>query len=265
MMSVQFPRMERYNPEWILSGVSGGANPLLLTEWLCEVMDLRPGMRILDLGCGRALSSIFLHKEFDVQVWATDLWFSVSENYERIRDAAAGHAVFPIHADARQLPFATGFFDAIISIDSYIYYGTDDRYLNYLARFVKPGGQIGIAGSGLMHEIDGEIPEHLKSWWNPELWCLHSANWWRRHWERTGIMKIQTANAMPEGWTQWLNWHKMIAPDNQLEIETLSADKGRYLGYVRIAGTLNPNILLEDPIVSIPPAYIYKPMFREKT
>src|ERR1035441_10405619 len=61
----------------------------------------------------------------------------------------AENGVFPIHADARSLPFASEFFDAIVSIDSFCYYGTDDLYLNYLARFVKPGGQIGIAGAGL--------------------------------------------------------------------------------------------------------------------
>jgi cyclopropane fatty-acyl-phospholipid synthase-like methyltransferase len=36
-------------------------------------MNLQPGMRVLDLGCGRALSSIFLHREFGLQVWAADL------------------------------------------------------------------------------------------------------------------------------------------------------------------------------------------------
>ncbi len=39
-----------------------------------------PGLRVLDLGCGRASSSIFLCREFGVQVWAADLWFSASEN-----------------------------------------------------------------------------------------------------------------------------------------------------------------------------------------
>ena len=48
------------------------------------------------------------------------------------------------------LPFADDFFDAIVSIDSFFYYGTDDHYLNYLARFVKPDGPIAIAGAGLM-------------------------------------------------------------------------------------------------------------------
>lgn len=90
LTSPRFPRSSAYHPEWVLAGVSGGANPLWLTEWLAEAMDLRPGMRVLDLGCGRAMSSIFLHREFGVQVWATDLWFSPSENLQRVRDSGSG-------------------------------------------------------------------------------------------------------------------------------------------------------------------------------
>ncbi len=122
-------------------------------------MDLRPGMRVLDLGCGRATSSIFLRREFGVQVWATDLWFSATENFQRIDDASVADGVFPIHANARSLPFADNFFDAVVSIDSFPYYGTDDLYLNSLARFVKLGGQIGIAGAGLVQEVEGTIAE----------------------------------------------------------------------------------------------------------
>ena len=55
-------------------------------------------------------------REFGVQVWATDLWFNVSENIQRIRDAGVEDGVFPIHADARSLPFAREFFDAVVSI-----------------------------------------------------------------------------------------------------------------------------------------------------
>src|SRR5262249_10278680 len=145
-------------------------------------LPLAPGMRVLDLGCGRAVSSIFLHKEFGAQVWAADLWFSASENLRRIRDAGAGEGVFPLHVDARCLPFAEEFFDAIVMLDSFMYYATDDLFLGTLARFLKPGGAIGIAGSGLMHEIDGEVPGHLKDWWTPDHACLHSAAWWKRHW-----------------------------------------------------------------------------------
>ena len=235
-LSDRFPRASAYHPEWVLAGVSGGANPLWLTEWLAEALDLRPGMRVLDLGCGRAMSSVFLRREFGVQVWATDLWFSASENLQRIRDAGVEDGVFPIHADARSLPFAAEFFDAIVSIDSFFYYGTDDLYLNYLARFVKPGGPVGIAGAGLMREIDGPVPDHLQEWWTADLWCLHSAAWWRRHWERTGILDIAVADTLPDGWRFWLDWLNGSPPRTRRRSEALEADAGRHLGYVRVVG-----------------------------
>ena len=211
-LSPQFPRAAKYHPDWIAASASGGANSLWLTEWLSTGLRLQPGMRVLDLGCGLAASSIFLHREFGVEVWATDLWFSASENQKRIRDAAAESGVRAIHANARALPFADEFFDAIVSIDSFFYYGTDDLYLNYLAAFLKPGGQIGIAGAGLIHEIDGPLPEHLRDWWTPDLWCLHSAAWWRRHWERTGIVEIEIADTLADGWKDGSNG---IAPSRR--------------------------------------------------
>lgn len=262
LLSSDFPRSSRYNPEWIIANASGGANSLWLTEWLTNALDLKPGMRVLDLGCGRASSSIFLHREFGVQVWAVDLWFDASENLQRIRDAGVGDSVFPLHANARSLPFASEFFDAIVSIDSFFYYGTDDLYLNYVARFVKPGGVIGIAGVGLTKEFDGPVPEHLRAWWTQDLWGLHSASWWRRHWERTGIVEIETVGPMPDGWQRWLDWHRVVAPDNETEIHALEADGGSYLGYVRMVGRRRAETHLEDLIISVPAHYQKKDLLR---
>jgi len=262
LLSDRFQRSSKYNPAWLIASASGGANSLWLTEWLAEALDLRPGMRLLDLGCGRACSSIFLRREFGVQVWATDLWFSASENVQRIRDAGVEDGVFPIHAEARSLPFADEFFDAIISIDSFPYYGTDDTYLDYLARFVKPGGPLGIAGAGLMHEFDDSVPEHLREWWTQDLWCLHSAAWWRRHWERTGVIDIDLADTMPDGWQLWLDWHRAVAPDNETEIKALETDRGRCMGYVRVVGRRNPRVRPSDQIASLPAQYTKAPLLR---
>ena len=103
-VSKRFPRSSKYHPEWVIASASGGADGLWLAEWLAEALDLRSGMRVLDLGCGLAMSSIFLPREFGVQAWATDLWFSASDNLQRVRDAGVDDGVFPIHADARSLP-----------------------------------------------------------------------------------------------------------------------------------------------------------------
>ena len=90
----EFPRSAEYDPEWVIENMMA-PNVLWLTESLSQMMDLEPGMRVLDMGCGRAISSIFLAKEFDLQVWATDLWVEASDNWERIRAAGVEDQVFP--------------------------------------------------------------------------------------------------------------------------------------------------------------------------
>lgn len=264
LVSKRFPRASRYHPDWVLAAVSGGANPLWLTEWLTEKLDLRPGMRVLDLGCGRALSSIFLAREFGVQVWAVDLWNSVTENLQRVRDAGVEGSVFPLHADARALPFADEFFDAIVSIDSFMFYGTDSFYLNYIARFLKAGGPLATAGAGLMSKIDGNVPAHLEPWWTGEGCYLHAAEWWRRHWEKTGIVEVELADTLDGGWRFWLDWLKLIAPENSVEIQTLEADQGRNLGYTRVIARRKPDAKLFDLAISVPADYRPAPLLRSE-
>lgn len=266
LLSDRFPRASQYHPEWVMEGAFG-ANPLWLAEWLSAALDLKPGMRVLDLGCGRAKSSIFLAREFGVQIWAVDLWISATENLQRIQDAGVENRVFPVHADARSLPFAAEFFDAIVSIDSFSYYGSDGLYLNYLAHFVKPGGQIGIAGAGLVKEFEAAAPEHLKRFWTQDCWGLHSADWWRQHWQRTGIVDVEVADTMPEGLRVWLDWYNAAFPSARMTIKTLQADQGEYLAYVRMVGRRCGEAKLEedcwpDTTRSFPIEYARKPLLR---
>jgi len=173
-----------------------------------------------------------------------------------------------LHADARSLPFAAEFFDAIVCVDAFYYFGTDDLYLNYLAHFVKPGGQVATAGAGLVKEIEGPVPDHLREWWTQDLWCLHSAAWLRWHWERTGILDIAVADTMPEGWRVWLDWQRSGWPDNAVELKTLEADRGQYIGYIRVVGRRRGEAKLEDycwpdTMKPMPPQYTKKPLLRE--
>ncbi len=68
---------------------------------------------------GTALTSTFLAREYDVQVWAVDLWTKPTENWQRIQEGGLAGQVHPIYADARSLPFAEGFFDAIVSLGAF--------------------------------------------------------------------------------------------------------------------------------------------------
>lgn len=261
----RFPLSRKYNPDWLIRN-GMGSNNVWLTEWLTQALELQSGMRILDLGCGRAVSSIFLAREFDVQVWATDLWIAASENTLRIRDAGLHDRVFPLHADAHSLPFAAEFFDAIVCVDAFSYFGTDDLYLNYLANFVRTGGQIGIAGAGLVSELDA-MPEPLRRMWTEDFWCLHSADWWKRHWGRTGIVDVQAADLMTDGWKLWLEWQKTAHPENTLEIESIEQDAGRHMGYIRTVAKRNAGAELvdycwPDTTRCFPSEYEHIPMLR---
>ena len=42
LISKGFVRSNKYHPEWVIAGASGGANSLWLTEWLTAAIDLRP-------------------------------------------------------------------------------------------------------------------------------------------------------------------------------------------------------------------------------
>lgn len=80
-----------------------------IIEELSESLNLEKGMRVLDLGCGKGLTSIFLAKEYDVTVFATELWISATENYERIKSMGLEDKIIPIHAEAHDLSFADEF------------------------------------------------------------------------------------------------------------------------------------------------------------
>jgi hypothetical protein len=65
---------------------------------------------------------------------------------------------------------------------------------------------------------------------------------WRRHWERTGIIDIELADTMPDGWQVWLDWQRVVAPNNEAEMKVLETDCGNYLGYIRLVGRHLNNI-----------------------
>ncbi len=263
----RFVRSQRYHPDWIQAGISGSAHPLWLCEWLTQVPRLQealaPGAQVLDLGCGRGLSSVFLAAEFGVSVTAVDLWFAAHEREQRFVDSGYGAQLRALQGDVRaldKLGLVAEQFDVIICIDSFPYYGTDDTLLSNLLRFLKPGGLIGVAGAGLMTEIE-HIPRALKDWWTPELACLHSPSWWQKHWQRSGLLDEVEACALDDGWRYWLEWQNMMFPDNHIEINALVQDQGETLGYVRTLARRLP-ITLEAPIIEIPTEYHPHPLWR---
>lgn len=220
-----------------------GPHPLWLAESLTQVMPIHADMRVLDLGCGSALTSIFLAREFGAQVWAVDLWTPPTANWERIRAAGLAGQVHPIYADAHDLPFADGFFDAIVSFDAYQYFGTDVRYLPYCLKFLDPAGTIGAVSPGLRLEPGDPMPGYLTDRWNPDMCTYLSPGWWRTHWSRTALVDVELADMIPGGWEDWLGWVDacdLVGRGFEPDAQMLRADQGDLLGFTRILARPTP-------------------------
>jgi len=230
----RYPRSAKYDPDWLWANQMG-SHCLWLVEALTNRMDLKPGQRVLNLGCGKAVESIFLAREFGCQVWAVDLTVSATENLSRIREAGVGDLVFPLQADARSLPFAEGFFDATVSVNAYWFVGTDDLYLpGRFARLFRPGAEIGMIVPGLVREIKGEVPEHLREPWVDHFIAYHSPAWWKRHLERSGQVKIGVADTLGdgEGSRVFRHWDWLNNGEEGVAVK----DDGRHLTFVRLVG-----------------------------
>jgi cyclopropane fatty-acyl-phospholipid synthase-like methyltransferase len=233
-----YPRSNGYDADWVLAG-DMGPHPLWLLEDLAQDLELRPGMRVLDLGSGKGTTSAFLAKEYGVQVWAADLWIDPTEAASHI--AAQGvDGVVTVKAEAHTLPFAREFFDAIVCIDAYEYFGTADNYLAYIIGFLKPGGQFGVATPALRKEIRelGYIPDHVKKVVRWEALAWHTADWWRFQWEITELVDVTAARLQESGWEDWLMWSRAVSEyggtrDGSLDM--LEADQGEYLTFAMLA------------------------------
>ena len=94
----RFPRASDYHPDWVF-GNNMGPNALWLMEWLTEAVPLQPESRVLDMGCGRGITSVFLAEQFGVKVVANDLWIKPGDNWERFVEAGCADSIIPIHAE----------------------------------------------------------------------------------------------------------------------------------------------------------------------
>jgi cyclopropane-fatty-acyl-phospholipid synthase len=123
-------------------------------DLICRKLELRPGMRLLDVGCGWGGMAMHAAREYGVQVLGITL-STEQADYARKQVAEAGLAdqVEIRIQDYRELD--DGPFDAISSIGMAEHVGTGPyrEYAAILLRQLKPGGRL------LNHQIAAIHPE----------------------------------------------------------------------------------------------------------
>lgn len=216
-----------------------GPNAVKMLDELTQRLNLEPGMRVLDLGCGQGLTSLFLAKEFGVTVFAADLWIDPGDNYRRFREWGFDDKIIPIHAEAHELPFAKGYFDAAISVDAYHYFGAEKGYLErHLAPLVRTDGQVAVAVPGLKRPFPHGVPAELKPYWQ---WSEHmnifTEKFWRTLWDRSdAVDKLESGELQccAEAWSDWL----ACAGNNEYarrDIPMMEAEGGNWFNLVYLS------------------------------
>lgn len=200
--------MKKYEPYFTKEYMMGPNCVRLLDEMNKAYPDAIKG-RVLDMGCGCGITSLYLGQDTGAeQIFAMDLWIPASDNFKRIRAWKMEDKIIPIHGDATQMPYADEYFDTIVSLDAYHYFGREKGFFQEkILPLMKKGGRALMAVPGIRKEWEGEVPALMQEWAGDEWDYFHSCAWWKdllqTGYENEITVEVWESRCHDKAWQEW--------------------------------------------------------------
>ena len=139
-----------------------GVTLQIVGEQLAEAANIGANERVLDVAAGNGNATLAAARRF-AKVVSTDYVPALLEK-GRMRAEAEGLAVTFREADAENLPFGNGDFDAVLSSFGVMFAPDQRRAAAELLRVLRPGGRIGLANwtpGGFVGQLFKVVGAHL--------------------------------------------------------------------------------------------------------
>jgi ubiquinone/menaquinone biosynthesis C-methylase UbiE len=156
-----------------------GTTLQIVGEQLAEAMNLRAGQRVLDVAAGNGNVTLAAARRW-CEVTSTDYVESLLARGRKRAEAEGLQITFEI-ADAEDLPFADGSFDAVVSTFGGMFSPDQDRAAAEMVRVCRSGGQIGLA-NWTPESFVGQLFKTIGKYLPPPTGVKSPAVWGTRDW-----------------------------------------------------------------------------------
>jgi N-methyltransferase StaMA len=163
------------------------------TDLVADRLELSPGHRVLDIGCGNGAPAARIAARHRVQVTGV----TISQHQLQLAQGRAEHGEGPGRiscqfADAMDLPFDAASFDAAYAIESLAHMPDKATALGHIARVLRPGGRLVVADFFLDGTVDGHEAEAVEQLLGLfPVATLPSADDYRRYLARSGLEIVE--------------------------------------------------------------------------